>query len=338
MLCSRSRGANFLQGHSGSELARAYDVLLQPVTVVDLHDMNLSWADMHMLLAAMERCDTLETLNISGCDLRVAEVEQVTKMVQRSGRLKFLALNSAISVHSEALASAIGQSRALQTLWMSMYAKDACIARALPQCTALTTLVLHFADDVCMTSLSRALPHCYVLSKLQLCGNVVGVRRARQLRTALGGCRNLTTLQLCGNIAGTDRMFVVLAHLHKCSWLETVDLTNNHLQAAHMRDVLDALTRCHGLRHLVLGENHLFTKGAAVLAEALIEWPYLQSLQLNRNRIDDAGLHILAAAVAECVGLRSIAVRGNGFGAPAVLALLKGLEVRLAVCSRIDLP
>jgi len=131
------------------------------------------------------------------------------------------------------------------------------------------------SSDAVMEVLSQELPHCAILSQLDLHGNGVTASGVRSLSKALPKCSALTRLDLGRNGIGPEGATVLSEAVKQCPKLSELDVQGNATEAEGLCEMLPRLTRA------CLGWNGVGPEGMRLLSEPLRSCSALCQLDLQ---------------------------------------------------------
>ncbi|KAL1130778.1 hypothetical protein AAG570_012019 [Ranatra chinensis] len=272
----------------------------------------------------INKCESLEFLNLEGNSLGVVAAEEISKALMTRSEFK-------------------------RAIWKDMFTGRLkteipkalkFLGRALITANA-RLVVLDLSDNasgpIGVEGFKELLtsPTCYTLKELKLNNMGLGITGGKMLASALMECYNKskedgTPLCLRVFIAGRNRLenegATALAAVFKAlKSLEVVSIPQNGIYSAGVKALSSAFAENKNLRQIDLNDNTVSPKGAKDLAAILGELKSLNTLDLGDCLLKSEGVTCMADKLSTLPNLEVLNLSYNEIGAEAGLELVKGL-------------
>ena len=336
--------------------------LSQITTLTELNLKNnlLSEVVVDELSSAIKNNKLIETLNLSGNNLKTNGIIRIAQPLSVISNLKVLNIqnNQITEGAADAIAIAILSNRKLEELYLgsnNLAAGVIKIATALQYLTTLKVLDINnnnapeeaakelavaiynnrlelenvwLANNQFRSSVSLiadSLTKTNTLKDINLVGNCIPEEVAGDIAAMIDSNRSLQDVRLSGNLLMTNGIIKIAQSLSKLSTLKTLYISDNKIDDRAADTLAAVILNNNKLDDLFLNDN-LFQTGGIKIAKALKNISSLTRLEFNNNGLPDSVAEDLAAAIVSNSGLSSIGIMNNNFEASGVITITQAMK------------
>jgi len=280
---------------------------LTHITSLSLSKYKLRVGDLPKLSNALQRNDTLTSLNLWGCSIGDKGVEVLAGAVTHAPNLVTLDLG-----------------------WNAITRNGAEILSVPLKQSSITSLGLAWNElgNDGVKHIAMALKDNNKLTHLDLWGNDIKLEGVKHIVEALHSNRTLSSLGLQNNGVCTESITLIANLLKSNKTLTSLDLRANSLLDKGIEVLARGLSDNNTLKILDLQNNNISNEGVKIFTNYLAQNPTLEKLDLQWNSIGDGYevIQLLDSIEKNC-HLTSINLKGNKIGQNTLKKITEALTI-----------